>query len=147
MTDTLAFIDVSRARRIAKVTGASVGVGAGLAATGFAALAGVMWGEGKLAKRRIPVATDPPPASDNIIWAAPGVSSTRPPIRFAIAGDSSAAGYGTYRERDTPAARFAIAISEVARRPVHVTSVAVVGAESKDLESQIDALIARPPEL
>ena len=138
---------MSRARRVAKIAGGTVGVGAGLAATGFAALAGIMWGEGKLAKRRIPVATDPPPASDNIVWAAPGVSPVRPSIRIAIAGDSSAAGYGAYRERDTPAARFAIGISEVARRPVHVTSVAVVGAESKDLEPQIDALIANPPEL
>lgn len=137
----------SNGRRIAKLAGGTVGVGAGLAVTGFAALAGVMWGEGKLAKRRIPVSDDPPPASDNMIWAAPGVSATRPPIRIALAGDSSAAGYGTRRERDTPAARLALGISEVARRPVHVRNVAVVGAESKDLEPQIDALVAHPPEL
>ena len=138
---------MSRGRRIAKVAGAGVGVGAGLAVTGFAALAGVLWGEGKLAKRRIPIAHEPPPASDNMIWAAAGVSSTRPPIRIALAGDSTAAGYGTHRERDTPAARMALGISDVARRPVHVTNVAVVGAESKDLEPQIDALLGHPPEL
>ena len=57
-------------------------------------------------------------------------------------GDSTAAGYGVYRDRDTPAAQLAIGISEVARRPVHVANVAVVGAESPDLPAQVDG--ARP---
>ena len=123
------------------------GGGVSIVATAFAGLAGLMWGEGKLAKRRIPISTDAPPASDNLTWAAPGVSASRPPIHIALVGDSTAAGYGTHRERDTPAAQFAIAISEVARRPVHVRNVAVVGAESKDLEPQVDQLMAHPPEL
>ncbi|MCW2496786.1 MAG: Lysophospholipase L1-like esterase [Jatrophihabitans sp.] len=106
-----------------------------------------MWGEGKLAKRRIPISTDAPPTSDGTIWAAPGVSAARPPIHIALAGDSTAAGYGAHRPRDTPAAQFAIGISEVARRPVRITNVAVVGAESKDLPPQIDRLLAHPPEL
>jgi lysophospholipase L1-like esterase len=55
-------------------------------------------------------------------------------------GDSTAAGYGVDRDRDTPAARIAIGISEAARRPVHVSNVAVVGAESPDLPGQLDAL-------
>ncbi len=86
-----------------------------------------MWGEVKLAERRIPQATDAPPASNDTVWAAAGVSRTRPPIRIAMLGDSTAAGYGVYRDRDTPGARLAIGISEAARRPVHLTNVAVVG--------------------
>jgi lysophospholipase L1-like esterase len=150
MSDTLASVHVTRVdrlRSIAKVAGGTLGIGAGVAAGGFAALAGVMWGESKLAKRRIPISADPPPVSDDLTWAAAGVSPSRPPIQFAMAGDSSAAGYGAYRLRDTPAAQFAISISEVARRPVHVRNVAVVGAESKDLEGQVDALLGHPPEL
>jgi lysophospholipase L1-like esterase len=108
---------------------------------------GLMWGEVKLAERRIPVATDPPPPSNDTIWAAAGVSRTRPPIRIAMLGDSTAAGYGVYRDRDTPGARLAIGISEAARRPVHLTNVAVVGAESPDLPVQIDALGNKRPEL
>jgi lysophospholipase L1-like esterase len=68
------------------------------------------------------------------------VSLNRPPIRFALMGDSTAAGYGVYRDRDTPAAQLAIGISAVARRPAHVTNVAEVGAESSHLPAQLDAL-------
>jgi lysophospholipase L1-like esterase len=99
-----------------------------------------MWGEAKLAERRIPVATDPPPISHDTTWAAPGVSAARPPIRIALLGDSTAAGYGVHRDRDTPAAQLAIGISDAARRPVHVTNVAVVGAQSPDLPGQLERL-------
>lgn len=133
-----------RPHRIALYAGGGLG---GLAAAGFAGLAGLLWGETKLAHRRIPVATDPPPASNDTIWAAAGVSRTRPPIRIALLGDSTAAGYGVYRDRDTPGARLAIGISEAARRPVHLTNVAVVGAESPDLPVQVDALGRMRPEL
>lgn len=99
-----------------------------------------MWGEVKLAERRIPIATDAPPVSHDTTWAAAGVSVNRPPIRVAMIGDSTAAGYGVHRDRDTPAAQIAIGISDAARRPVHVTNVAVVGAESPDLPAQLTNL-------
>ncbi len=134
----------SRARRLAAYSGAGVGA-AGV--VGAAGLAGVMWGEAKLAERRIPVATDPPPISHDTTWAAPGVSAARPPIRIALLGDSTAAGYGVHRDRDTPAAQLAIGISDAARRPVHVTNVAVVGAESPDLPEQVGRLGRTRPEL
>jgi lysophospholipase L1-like esterase len=62
-------------------------------------------------------------------------------------GDSTAAGYGVYRDLDTPGAQLAIGISEVARRPVHITNVAVVGAESSELPAQLEALEGEPLEL
>jgi lysophospholipase L1-like esterase len=133
-----------RARRIALYTGGGLG---GLALTAYAGLMGLLWGEVKLAERRIPVAKDPPPPSNDTIWAAVGVSRARPPIRLALLGDSLAAGYGVYRDRDTPGARMAIGISEAARRPVHLTNVAVVGAESPDLPVQVDALAGKHPDL
>ena len=58
-------------------------------------------------------------------------------------GDSTAAGYGVDRDRDTPAAQLALGISEAARRPVHVRNVGVVGAESSDLPDQL-ATLGRP---
>jgi lysophospholipase L1-like esterase len=131
-------------RRLAAYAGGGVG---GLAISGAAALAGLIYGEVKLAERRIPKAETLPPAHDDTIWAAAGVSRTRPPIRIAMLGDSTAAGYGVYRDRDTPGARLAIGISEAARRPVHIKNVAVVGAESPDLLVQIDALGNARPDL
>jgi len=135
---------VRRAGRIAAYAGGAVGA---IGALGGGALAGLMWGEAKLAVRRIPVAVDPPPVSHDTIWAAPGVNPHRPPVRLAMVGDSTAAGYGADRDRDTPAAQLALGISEAARRPVHVTNVAVVGAESNDLPSQLGALGNLRPDL
>src|SRR3954468_8549716 len=133
-----------RLHRVALYAGGGLG---GLAITGIAGLAGVLRYEAKLAERRIPTAHDDPPPSNDTIWAAAGVSRTRPPIRLAMLGDSTAAGYGVYRDRDTVGVRMGIGISEVARRPVHLTNVAVVGAESPDLGVQVDALGRRRPEL
>jgi lysophospholipase L1-like esterase len=78
--------------------------------------------------------------SHDTTWTATGVSPNRPPIRIAMIGDSTAAGYGVSTEAETPAAQLARRISRAARRPVHVTNVAVVGAESKDLKEQLDRL-------
>jgi lysophospholipase L1-like esterase len=133
-----------RARRIAAYSGGGLGAAGVIGAAG---LAGVLWGEAKLAERRIPIATEPPPVSHDTTWAAPGVSVSRPPIRLAMFGDSTAAGYGVLRDRDTPAAQLAIGISDAARRPVHVTNVAVVGAESPDLPAQLESLGTTRPEL
>ncbi len=135
---------VRRARKVAAYGGAGLGL---VGAIGSATLAGVIVGESKLARRRIPIAVDPPPVSHDTTWAAAGVSHRRPPVRFAMLGDSTAAGYGVHRDRDTPAAQIALGISEVARRPVHVINVAVVGAESQDLLKQLDALGSHRPEL
>jgi lysophospholipase L1-like esterase len=130
-------VTLRRGHRIALFAGGGLG---GLVATSAAALAGLIWGEAKLARQRIPIAKDDPPEHNDTIWAAAGVSRSRPPIRLALLGDSTAAGYGVYRDRDTPGAQLAIGISKAARRPVHITNVGVVGAESRELPAQLDAL-------
>ncbi len=130
----------SRARQIA--TAAAYG-GGGIGALGMvggAALWGVIVGESKLARRRIPQPTTDPPASHGTTWAASGVSDVRPPLRMAVVGDSTAAGYGVHRDRDTPGVRLAVSISAAARRPVHLTNVAAVGAESSALPGQLASL-------
>ena len=129
-----------RAPRIALYAAGGVGTAV---AGGGASLFGLIWAETKLAKRRIPQAKDAPPVSDDTTWTAAGVPSRRRPVTLAMLGDSTAAGYGTHHDFETPAARIALGISEAARRPVHVTNVAVVGAESSELPPQVAALDAR----
>ncbi len=125
-----------------------IGVGVGSATAGAAGtLIGVLHAETRLARRRIPEATEPPPVSHDTTWAADGVGTRRPPIRIVMLGDSTAAGYGAHRDRETPAAQIALGISEAARRPVHVTNVAVVGAQSAQLPAQVAALGRARPEL
>ena len=133
--------------RVQRVALYAAGGFSAVATTGAAALVGIMYLETRLARRRIPRAVDPPPVSHDTIWTAAGVSPSRPPIRLAMLGDSTAAGYGVARDRDTPAAQIAIGVSEAARRPVHVSNVAVVGARSIDLPSQLVALGHSRPDL
>jgi lysophospholipase L1-like esterase len=140
---------VSRASKARKIATAAAVGGGGLGAVGAlggAAFYGLIVGESKLARRRIPKAVEQAPALNGTTWAAEGVSNTRPPIQLAVLGDSTAAGYGVHRERDTPGARLAISISTIARRPVRVTSVAVVGSESAGLAAQV-ALLGRTPDI
>jgi lysophospholipase L1-like esterase len=132
-----------RARRIAAAAaygGGGVGV---LGVLGGAVLYGLIIGETKLARRRIRPAAHQPPYVHDTTWTAEGVDARRRTIRMAMLGDSTAAGYGATRERETPGARLAIGISAVAGRPVHLTSVAVVGAESSMLPEQVAHLDAR----
>ncbi|HEV7193440.1 MAG TPA: SGNH/GDSL hydrolase family protein [Jatrophihabitantaceae bacterium] len=137
----------SRSRRIARAA-AYGGGGFGAASALIAgALIGVIVGESKLARRRIPQAVTDPPVSHNTSWAAAGVSLNRPPVRLVLLGDSSAAGYGVQRDRDTPGAQLAIAISSIVRRPVHITNVAVVGAQSRQLPAQVAELGRVSPDL
>src|SRR6185312_9192593 len=132
----------SRARRV--VTAAAFG-GGGLGALSAAAV-GVIYGESKLARRRIaPAETDPPRADG--VWIADGVPSTAPPLVVAVLGDSSAAGYGVHVDTETPGAHLALGLSALARRPVLLHSVAKVGAQSSDLTGQIDQVLGERPEL
>ena len=104
---------------------------------------GVLWGEMKLAERRIPdrpglaAARRRHDLGRRRREPAPGprsgsrCSATRPLPATASTATAT-----------PPGAQLAISISEAARRPVHLTNVAVVGAESPDLGVQVDALAA-----
>lgn len=136
-----------RSRRLPALALYGAGAVGGVLAGGAAGLAGLMWSQVKLAERRIPKATEPHPVSHDTLWAAAGVSRRRPPLRLALMGDSLAVGYGVAHFRETPAALLAVGISEAARRPVHVTNVAVVGAESVEMPAQLERLSVVSPDL
>ena len=65
---------------------------------------------------------------------------------MAWLGDSLAAGYGVYRDVDTPAVRSARALSAIAHQPVRIANVAVVGSESSELGEQV-ARLSEPPDI
>jgi lysophospholipase L1-like esterase len=107
---------------------------------------GVIYGESKLARRRIAPAETDPPAADGQ-WRAPGVKNKQRDIVLAMLGDSSAAGYGTHTDVETPAARIAVGLSALSRRPVRLVNVAVVGAQSSDLVGQVERVLPELPQL
>lgn len=69
------------------------------------------------------------------------------PISFVLLGDSTACGYGVHTPAETPGALLATGLSALAGRPVRLTNVAVVGAETKHLDEQIDRALPAQPDV
>lgn len=128
----------SQARRI--VTAAAYG-GGGLGLLG-AALWGVLFSEAKLARRWVGTPESDAPPGDGIWGIGPDT-----PITFAVIGDSSAAGLGVREPRETPAVLMAAGLSEMAERSVRLVNVAVVGAKSRDLPTQLDRVEPEKPDV
>ena len=129
----------SSARRIAAT---AVYGGGGLAGLGIAGL-GVLLAEARIARRVIgnPFGLIGPDGSG---LYGDGMVDGREPLELAMLGDSSAVGLGVRDFRHTPGAVLAGGLAALARRPVRLTVVAVVGAESRDLDAQVDRLFLRP---
>jgi len=128
----------SRARRIATAA-AYGGGGLGLlTAAGW----GLLLGEAKLARRWVGPPEAAPLVGDGIYGCADG-----PPLTLAVLGDSSAAGLGVADALETPGVLVAAGLAEVADRPVRLVTVAVVGARSEHLTSQVEQVRAEHPEV
>ncbi|MFJ6572020.1 SGNH/GDSL hydrolase family protein [Streptomyces sp. NPDC091292] len=144
------------ARRIA--AGAAYG-GSGIGLLGVAAV-GVLVAEVQLAKRQVGNHGNgggaPPPRADGLYGAGfagrtgrgpgggkgGGGTGGTEPLRFVMLGDSTAAGQGVRRARQTPGALLASGLAAVAERPVELRNVALPGARSDDLERQVGVVIA-----
>ncbi|WP_238993215.1 SGNH/GDSL hydrolase family protein [Nocardioides caldifontis] len=118
---------------------------AALGGGGLSVLGGSLWGllvaEAQLARRTIGNAEgDPPPASGWYGHGRPG-----PALKIALLGDSSAAGYGVEDVEETPGATIASGVAEAADRRVYLHSAAKVGAQTKDLQGQIDQVLPTEP--
>ncbi|WP_203925214.1 SGNH/GDSL hydrolase family protein [Virgisporangium ochraceum] len=132
-------VEQSRLRHVATAAGyASAGVTAlGMLATG------VVIGQALIARRTIPTAEHPPPRCDGRY----GFEHPGEPVRLAVLGDSSAAGYGVDAPRKTLGALLAAGLAEQLKRPVDLRCVAVVGAQSRHLAPQVERLLDDPPDL
>lgn len=62
------------------------------------------------------------------------------PMRLLLLGDSLAAGLGAERRKETLGARLAKGLARRMQRPVRLHTAAKVGAESHELEGQLDTL-------
>ncbi len=124
-----------------------VATAAGYASAGVTALGmlatGVVIGQALMARRTIPAAENPPPRCDGRY----GFEYRGEPVRLAVLGDSSAAGYGVDAPRKTLGALLASGLAEQLKRPVDLQCVAVVGAQSRHLAPQIERLLDDPPQI
>jgi lysophospholipase L1-like esterase len=107
------------------------------------AAAAVLAGQANQARRVIPRAEAPPPRANGVYGARFG----GPPLVLALLGDSTAAGYGVDRPRETPGALLAAGICRRLQRPVRLHCLAVVGAASAHLPPQVETAVELRPDL
>lgn len=113
-------------------------VGSGAFVTTFY---GLLLGQGLLARHVIGTSDARPPLPDSEFGAdLPGE-----PIACLIVGDSAAVGYGMTTLNATPPGLVGLGLTHLLDCPVTVTSVAVVGARTSDLDEQVTrGLLAMP---
>jgi lysophospholipase L1-like esterase len=133
---------VGKAAAARKLAAAAAYGGGGLSLAG-ASLYGVLRAEAMLARRQIGNADGEPPQPSG--WYGHGRPG--PAIKVALLGDSSAAGYGVETVQETPGAHLASGLAEGASRRVYLRSVAKVGAQTRDLAGQIDAVLGIEPDV
>ena len=91
--------DWRRIRYAGRILGGVTGTAAGVAGLSVA----LLMRQAADARRIIPVAEAPPPRGDGLYGAKfPGT-----PLSMVVLGDSTGAGYGVHRPRETPGARTA----------------------------------------
>lgn len=131
---------MSRARTL--LAGAAVGGGAGLAGLGTAGLVsyGLLKVEARMARRTIGKPFDISPDDTDVYGAGLG-----DPIDLVVLGDSLAAGLGADTRFQTMGGVLATGVAALAGRPVRLTNVAEVGAESPWLDGQVQRAIEAVP--
>ncbi|OEJ32274.1 SGNH/GDSL hydrolase family protein [Streptomyces subrutilus] len=135
---------MSRARTARRIAAGAAYGGGGLGLVGVAAV-GLVLAEMQFAKRTVGTGLPDPPRADGLYGSEFGGSEQRPgPLRLGMLGDSTAAGLGVRRARQTPAALLASGLAAVAERPVELRNVALSGAMSDDLERQVGLLLDGP---
>ena len=130
---------MGRERRARKIA-AKAAYGGGIGAAGIGALGllgfGVLAAEALLARRIVGQPFEGAP-DDNGLYG----SGLGHPVKLLMLGDSSAAGMGTETAQQTVGAIIAHGVSALSGRPVQLTNVSVIGAESSGLDPQLaDAL-------
>jgi lysophospholipase L1-like esterase len=103
------------------------------------------------ARRTIPRAVDPPPRADGVYSPGGGpVERWHRGVPFdlhlMIFGDSTATGYGCRTADEVPGVLLARGLAELSGRRIRLSTKAIVGATSKGLSGQVDAMfVAGPP--
>lgn len=130
---------MGRARRARKIA-QTAAYGGGIGAAGLGALSlfgyGLIKAEAVFLRHTIGDVLDEAPDDQGTYGSGVG-----PPIRFVVLGDSTGAGLGARRAHETIGATIATGVAAFSGRPVELTNVSVSGAESPDLDAQVDLIV------
>jgi lysophospholipase L1-like esterase len=122
-----------------------------LASTGYVGVRNLLSGQADQARSVIPKAWDVPPRADGVYSPGGGpVEKWHRGVAFdlhlMIFGDSTATGYGCTCADEVPGVLIARGLAEESGQRVRLSTKAIVGATSKGLSGQIDAMfVAGPP--
>ncbi len=149
----------SARRRSALITGAKVGVAALGSGAGMGAATWVSYnylqGQAREARTAIGRPRGRPPRADGVYSPAPDDGTLHPPERYGradlhlmIFGDSTAAGLGCTVPDEVPGVLLARGLADETGRRVRLSTKAIVGATSRGLASQVDAMFiaGAPPD-
>jgi lysophospholipase L1-like esterase len=124
-----------------------------LASTGTAYVGArnLLIGQAERARSIIPKSWDVPPRADGVY--APGAGPVQRwergipvDLHLMLFGDSTATGYGCRNAEEVPGVRIARGLAEQSGKRVRLSTKAIVGATSKGLSGQVDAMfVAGPP--
>jgi lysophospholipase L1-like esterase len=124
-----------------------------LASTGSAYVGArnLLSGQADQARRVIPKSWDIPPRADGVY--APGGGPVERwyrgvpfDLHLMIFGDSTATGYGCQSAEEVPGVLIARGLAEMSGKRIRLSTKAIVGATSRGLSGQIDAMfVAGPP--
>jgi lysophospholipase L1-like esterase len=134
---------MGRARRARKIAqAAAYGSGMGVAGLGALSLLGyaLIRAEATMARRIVGQAFEGAPEDSGTYGSGHGT-----PIRFLVLGDSTGVGMGADHAHQTIGATVASGVAAFSGRPVQLTNVAVIGAESPDLDEQVERGLAAVP--
>jgi lysophospholipase L1-like esterase len=107
-------------------------------------------GQSRRARTLIGKCSDLPLNADGVYLPdGTGPVADEPPdvFSFAMLGDSLAAGLGAESHDHLPGVRLARGLAEEADRPVRLTTRAVSGSRTSDLDAQVDVALIDPPDL
>jgi lysophospholipase L1-like esterase len=134
-----------------RTTTFALAAAATVASTGYVGARNLLAGQADQARQVIPQAWDIPPRADGVYTAGGGpVERWHRGVPFdlhlMIFGDSTATGYGAETADEVPGVRVARGLAEASGRRIRLSTKAIVGATSKGLSGQIDAMfVAGPP--
>jgi lysophospholipase L1-like esterase len=141
--------------RVRRRSTIALAAAAGLASTGtvYVGARNLLSGQADRARRVIPRSWDIPPRADGVYSAGGGpVERWHRGVPFdlhlMIFGDSTAAGYGCQFVDELPGVLIARGLVEESGKRVRLSTKAIVGATSKGLSGQIDAMFVagQPPD-
>ena len=135
-------------RSAVALTAAGVVVSTGVGALGVRNL---LAGQAVKARQVIPKAWDVPPRADGVYLPSGGPvqrwdRDTDVDLHLMVFGDSTATGYGCATADEVPGVLVARGLAEHTGKRIRLSTKAIVGATSKGLSGQVDAMfVAGPP--